>query len=235
MKKSLFILLLVVCLLFTSCLNSVPGHFAMISTASFAVPCMFRWDMKGGGYEELEKDEYGRILFSLNEYCVLSNAKETVLVIMQKYDDEAVYFYEDIAYTLEEASEETKTQLKELNDWNLPIDETKIAKRRVKYTLDNCLRIDSDSDFSKITNRWEKHFKSMNASVIDRMISDFDGERHKLYVIVVENESKEREYYFSIVDVVSYEIQYMKIEDITDFSEDLIAFKKACNWKYGGQ
>lgn len=235
MKKSLFILLLVVCLLFPSCLDPVPEHFAMISTASFAVPCMFRRDMRGGGYEELEKDEYGRILFSLNEYCVLSNAKETVLVIMQKYDDEAVYFYEDIAYAVEDGKEETRTQLKELNDWNLPIDETKLAKRRVKYTLDNCLIIDSDSDDSRIGKRWETHFKALNATVVDSCISDLDGEQHELYVIVVENESKEREYYFSIVDVVSYEIQYMKIEDVTDFSEDLIAFKKACNWKYGGQ
>ena len=57
--------------------------------------------------------------------------------------------------------------------------------------------------------------------------------KHQLYVIVLETGAKEKEYYFAIVDIDSYELEYMKIEDINDYLEELIAFKQSCNWHYG--
>ena len=231
MKRCVLVLFSIF-LFFSSCVNTIPEHFALISTASFAVPCMFQSDMKNADYKVLEKDNYGRVFFSLTGYCLLSDTEETVLVIMQKYDEEYVYFYEDICYSFENRMEETKKQIKNLNDWNLPIDETKFSKRRVDFTLDNYLILDSNADFSKIKNAWEQCFKESNASIIDYTISDYDGEKCELYIVVIENESKEKEYYFSIVDVDSYKIQYMKIENITDFSENLKLFKQSCDWQY---
>ena len=97
----------------------------------------------------------------------------------------------------------------------------------------------------ELTPVFDTVFESVSVEYADSVSRDerlFDNVSGGITLkdMIVENAegvslSKEREYYFSIVDIVSYEIQYMKIEDITDFSEDLIAFKKACNWKYGGQ
>lgn len=233
MKKFLLIVALITLLLFSSCGNSNPKHFAFISTTSFSVPCMFRSDMKGGGYELLETDSYGRIFGTMTDNCIFSGESETVLVVMQKYDDNSVYFYEDISYALDDGLEETKTKLKAMNDWDLPLDESKMSKRKVKYSLDNCLIISTDEKFSRIKQRWKQDFKDSGKLIVDSSISDYDGVKYKLYVIVMETETKEKEYYFSIVDITSYESKYMKIEDTNNYLEELKSFKQSCNWHYG--
>ena len=230
MKKYLLIFLCIVCILFPSC-SSNPEHFAMISTASLAVPCMFRSDMRGGGYEVLEEDDYGRILFSMTDHCIFSGDDETATVIMQKYDRHYVYFYEDICYTLDSFSE-TIDELKARNDWGSPLNEEKMSRRKVEYTMDNCLRLDHKSDFSKIKASLEKALEKDGASIVDCSISDFNGAQI-LYVIVVETEAKEKECYYSIVDDGSYKIEYWKIENLFDYREELVAFKQSCGWQYG--
>ena len=230
MKKCLLVFLCIVCLLLSSC-SSNPEHFAMISTASLAVPCMFRDDMKGGGCEVLEEDDYGRILFSMTDRCIFLGEDETATVIMQKYDRRYVYFYEDICYTLDSFSE-TVDELKERNDWGEPLNESKMSRRRVKYSLDNCLILEDESDFYKTKARWEKALEKDGASIVNCSISDFNGAQI-LYVIVVETEAKEKECYFSIVDDSSYETEYWKIENLSDYREELAAFKKSCGWQYG--
>lgn len=226
MKKYLLIFLCIICVLFSSC-SSNPEHFAMISTASFSVPCMFRSDMKGGGYEVLETDDYGRILFSVTEHCIFSGDDETAIVIIQKYDRRYVYFYEDLNYTLDSFAE-TVDELKARNDWNLPLNEKKMSRRKVKYSLDNRLVLENKTDFNKIKAVWENHLEKDGASIVDTSISDFNGTQ-SLYVIVVETESKEKECYFSIVNS-SYEAKYKKIDNLSDYREELVAFKQSCGW-----
>ena len=233
MKKIFLIIIVIASLLFSYCGSHVPEKFAAISTASFAVPCMFRSDMRGGGYTILEKDDYGRVLFAMTEYCILLGAQETVIVIMQKHSDQYVYFYEDICYVTEDKFDEAESSFKELNDWNLPIDESKMSRRKVKYSMDNNLVLDFKEDFSKIRYRWSKELETPDVKIIDYTISDFDGVEYSLYIIVTENEADEKDYYFSIVDIDSYEAKYMKIQDIGDFLDDLISFKKSSNWHYG--
>ena len=233
MKKIFLLTFIIIPLMFSSCFDSNPKNYAFISTASFSVPCMFRSDMRGGGYELLETDSYGRILGSMTDYCVFSGGSKTVLVVMQKYDDNSVYFYEDISYAFDDGRQETKTELKALNDWDLPLDESKMSKREVKYTLDNNLIVGSEVDFRRIEYQWTQDFKDSGNTIVDYSISDRDGLKHELYVIALETGAKEKEYYFAIVDIDSYELEYMKIEDINDYLEELIAFKQACNWHYG--
>jgi len=235
MKKVLMIAFLLIAFLFSflSCLGAVPRHFAMISTASFAIPCDFRSDMKGVAYEILEEDDYGRVLFSLPINCFFSDVEETAIVIMQKYDNQYVYFYEDINYLTGEMSEQEISDLKQKNDWNLPMDESKMSRRKVKYSFDNYLITDSKTDYSKIKKQWVKDFGLSNDSLIDSAISDFDDVRYELYFLAFHNQLNEKEYYFAIVDVASYETKYLKVEDITDYQNELTAFKRSCGWQYG--
>ena len=203
----------------------------MISTASLAVPCMFRDDMKGGGYEVLEEDDYGRILFSMTNHCIFSGDDETATVIMQKYDRRYVYFYEDIGYTLDSFSE-TVDELKERNDWGKPLDEAKMSRRRVQYSLDNYLILDHESEFNRIMTKWKMRLERDGASIVNYSITDCNG-THGLYVIVLETKEKEKEYYFSIIDDSSYEDEYEKIDNLSDYREELVSFKESCGWQYG--
>ncbi len=90
-----------------------------------------------------EQDDYGRTLFS---YCEDYGNQIFGLVISQAYDESNVYFYPDINYALtfidserlyegtkdghlknktEDFYLENKDKLKEINDWNQPIDKSK--------------------------------------------------------------------------------------------------------------
>lgn len=90
-----------------------------------------------------EQDNYGRTLFS---YCEDYGNQIFGLVIAQAYDESNVYFYPDINYALtfidserlyegakdghlknktEDFYLENKDKLKEINDWNQPIDKCK--------------------------------------------------------------------------------------------------------------
>ena len=90
-----------------------------------------------------EQDDYGRTLFS---YCEDYGNQVFGLVVSQAYDENNVYFYPDINYTLtlidseylyegakddhlknktEDFYLENKDKLKETNDWNKPLDKTK--------------------------------------------------------------------------------------------------------------
>ena len=90
-----------------------------------------------------EQDDYGRTLFS---YCENYSNQIFGLVISQAYDENNVYFYPDINYTLTLIDSEqlydvvaddhlmnrtndfylaNKEQLKEANDWNKPLDKSK--------------------------------------------------------------------------------------------------------------
>lgn len=228
--KRLLVLVLVVVLLLPSCKSEYPDHFALVTTTAFAVPCMFCSDLKQNICEVVEVDSYGRVLYSVTKNCVFLSEKETILVIMQKYDDKNVFFYEDICYAIEDGCEETKTVLKEQNDWNLPFNESKMSNRKRKSTLDNFLVVDSGEDYKKVLSEWNE---GIGKRLIDSSFSDYDGVSHVLYVLVVENETQQKECYFSITDTGTYETKYLKIEDLIDYSEELIAFKQSCGWHYG--
>ncbi len=84
--------------------------------------------------EILETDDYGRILFSYTEDCMDYDGVGYYVLIMQRTDGEKAYYYPDDCYMftfLEEEdalididSDEIK-ELKELNDWDKPLDESK--------------------------------------------------------------------------------------------------------------
>lgn len=112
-----------------------------------------------------EQDDYGRTLFS---YCEDYSNRVFALVISQGYDDENVYFYPDANYTLtiieseylyegvgedhlksrtEEFYLENKEKLKELNDWNKPLDKSKCVSYKItdqKIWGDNVYKLNED-------------------------------------------------------------------------------------------
>ncbi|MBO4939863.1 MAG: hypothetical protein J6D30_02385 [Clostridia bacterium] len=120
----------------------------LYTTAIYSIPDAEGYMHHGeGAFDSViyvwEQDDYGRTLFS---YCEDYNDQIFGLVITQTYDETDVYFYPDVNYALtlidsdhvyagdsdiylknrtEKFYQEASAALKEKNDWNKPIDNSK--------------------------------------------------------------------------------------------------------------
>ena len=109
--------------------------------------------------EVLEADEYGRILFIYSEtdyyYYDESLGYGAYICVMQKRDDNYVYYYPDICYQhvfLDSAefkpdlTSNEVIKLKEENDWNDPLNESLLEKRPIETTRPKP-KLDVEEDF----------------------------------------------------------------------------------------
>ena len=104
--------------LFTVAMNSLLG----MTGKSFRRPPVL---------EIKETDNYGRTLFYYYESDEVSRHH---FIISQKSDSEFVYYYEDynfISSSNIEISNDDIENLKYANDWNEPIDETRLLKKKI--------------------------------------------------------------------------------------------------------
>lgn len=141
--RSIAIILLAICIIsLCGCdmnLRMTPyplDHVMAVTQTSHAYP--------GGNAAEfdsrseiLETDEYGRVLFAFN-----SGFGGYSIGIRQKNDEENVYYYDNVSFLVgltkyKEYDPEDLELLKEENDWNKPLNEEKMVKRRLvnKYGL----------------------------------------------------------------------------------------------------
>lgn len=90
---------------------------------------MFYPDLKGSeaSCEVVETDDYGRTLFLYSAPSVISDKVETVAVICQKNTKEGVFFYTGDCFDFTEKSVDDFSRLKERNDWNMPLNESKMS------------------------------------------------------------------------------------------------------------
>ena len=132
-RSRILILVLVLCCI-CSCTPNLPVSEAikLQLCGAHAVPGMYNSDMKSGGINILDTDSEGRILFEYSARDVIGGEHleeyRTVLVICQKYDDDYVYFYEDICYLKQYDTDEALDRLKELfayTEENIPYEQVK--------------------------------------------------------------------------------------------------------------
>ena len=142
--------------LYTVAVNSIPNAVGYMYHGEGAYNSdIFVW----------EQDDYGRTLFS---YCEDYSNRVFALVISQGNDDANVYFYPDANYILtildseylyegavedhlknrtEEFYLQNKEKLKELNDWNKPLDKTKCVSYQItdkKVIEENTYKLNED-------------------------------------------------------------------------------------------
>ncbi len=152
MKKLLCVIGLI-CVIMT--LSSCGGKAAPLNLkicGSYAVPGMFCFDLKGTEttYEIKETDSEGRILFEYTAKNEISRNTESVLVICQSYDRNTISFYEDICWTSSYETEADISEFKEQNDWNLPLNQSKMSSRMHSVTFDYFIDINFKADLSKV-------------------------------------------------------------------------------------
>ena len=232
MKRFLFCVLLILILLLSSCRTEMSDFTAMGATAFFAVPSVGELDMRDVDdvSEEIEKDEYGRVLYLYRGYCGLAKEDKEILIIYQKHDDDYVYYYEDICYMFAAPSTENIESIKAINDWGCPLDESKMSRRRVRVSLWN--RLNTTSSLT----RWDVEQSISEEIGLDIHAIDIDDVSpigQEAYFVILKNASGKLYYgYYAIVDS-SYKAKIMRIDSFEDFLQKLRPFKQECGWYYG--
>ncbi|MDR2828904.1 MAG: hypothetical protein LBV51_05735 [Acholeplasmatales bacterium] len=151
-NKTIFILIIISCLCFiSSCFDW--NHFTykyygknieLWAQAASEVPA-FQCDTSK--IEIIENDEYGRTLFYLIasfDSAFISDdtikyQRSITLFICQNYDDKYTYYYPNISSIRKNSKEELEgtltKQLKNINDWGLPIDLKKWKENKLLMSV----------------------------------------------------------------------------------------------------
>ncbi len=219
----------------------------------------------------IETDEYGRTLFYYNEFLDYYDKGFQydenhlnfyyAILIMQQSKDGFVYYYEDLCYEThlvlnvlnynqfkidEELTSKDFTTLKELNDWNKPINEDKCVKKEIT-TRKNEPSLDiSEKTFRKITREYATKLGDKGNDTIHRystyLTSDCYG-RELYYVWGISRDvygegisptSATQYFHFAIIfnpdGSYNSDTCITEIENIMLFKDDLVLLKSKNQW-----
>ena len=220
------------------------------SLAPYAIPGLGAFDLRDAQYsqEVIDRDDYGRVMYrfysNYDSYDLYDShdpnraygSRKTVfngqaIIICQKVTRNSFYYYTDVCCLMSENDfDETKVEeLKNKNDWNRPLDESKMKKQKV-----------SDGPYVKIYNVPRETIEKSEEKVIkelgiksEQLImffeDDVDLNNKIMYCAVVVREDSDKEYYFVIMDT-DYKPAFMKFENLYEVEEPLSDFKKENGW-----
>ena len=247
-------LLLLLSSLLSSCAWLIPGYAELLepnehdlehACCAYAVPGMFDPDVKGLGCDLIELDTQGRRLIRYERYNEILDDFDAVLVICQKMTKNQVFFYEDICYTsipsdVAEGKEleayvsegELIASFKAQNDWNMPLNETKMSRRTVtEVTLDSYIQTDREYDSGDLIPVLEHAMQEDVHSIIfqdkderGHEIHYFDMEDGRQYLVMVSHDENA----YDMIRLAFFEIENGELD-----REAYAAFKKANGWVYG--
>lgn len=130
LRDILLIIVLLTSLLTGSCADKYSNEVvAMVTQMYHAIP-KAQADLRGLRFEMMETDKYGRTLWSFD------NTYIDGFLIVQKYDREYVYYYDNVSFQLgRDENKERKSEyflsLKEANDWDKVIDVNKMISKEL--------------------------------------------------------------------------------------------------------
>ncbi|MBQ7699847.1 MAG: hypothetical protein IJT49_05845 [Clostridia bacterium] len=240
----ILIILLVFGTLITGCrdINDNPDMIDYEKmTAYAAIHSLVHENQYDYSVNELETDEYGRVLFSVAVTSLYSNANfGSYVVIMQGCTKGGVLYYEDIAYYSGDENEEKTASLKDANDWNTPINESKITKRRMhmEYPPGEGMYFGStltETGRSRPKKEWNDYIKivysSLNISKDDYeiVISDYD-ESGKWLLCVREGGTNNTKYF--VIASERKVLSFIENDDSDAIISDIISMKQESNWNF---
>ena len=231
-KRPMMFLLLISILLSLAACSSTDVHIELAVCGSYAVPGMFCSDLKGGSFscEIWEEDGQGRILYEYTTTNHISQKEETVLLICQKIDDSYVYFYEDICYLSPGYTAEDIELLKDRNDWDAAVDETKLSRRTKTISFDLYIVPETFSEYRSLRTACIQALQITEEQVQDILILDADGRGKELYLLVAENDTGEQQF-LTIVDA-AYHVSTMEIIGGIVSPDEVATFKQESEWSY---
>ncbi len=200
-------------------------------------------DSRWSSAELVEKDNYGRMLYSVHsindesnnvfsDYVIdeLSNSPVLAYVVCQKIDDNYVYYYKTYCYKFVSslsANNSVIKELKEKNDWNMPIDENKLIKRSTNLDGIENYRL-YRTEKQAITDLEKSIGSQIDNYYIDMI---FSADEQPIYVVrAVKSWSKEdtaiqfgESYAFRYIDNIS-EVSYVMLTHRIDTWNEQISF-----------
>jgi hypothetical protein len=207
--------------------------------------------------EEIEKDTYGRILFS---YTVKDDFHPiSAYVICQKTDDEFVYYYEDkcvlVAESFSDISKDALDMLKSQNDWEKPfLKEKCVCKTALKqkrsardYNTVEGFELGKSVKFSnKIREVFKENgwFQNDDNSLLLCYYAGKDSDGRVLYYVeTVANSKKEQtddnghRYYAIILEnnCTYNDNSCIVIDDFYNCNNDIRRLKEHARWNKGRQ
>lgn len=228
------VLAMLVLLCMTSCVDAfghVSDEMALDVCTTYSIPGFERYDLKGpSSIEILETDDYGRYLYTCLEYNVITNTEERAVIICQKIDDDYVYFYEDKNYLAYKYTETDITELKIKNDWNLPVDVSKLSRCKIKVSFDLC-NMKSGHNETRDFGEWlieKTKIKSSDNMGAYFVLSDSAG--NDLYIFSVNYKTHGQNY--AVIVTPNKDVYLMPVDKNTS-PQDYINFKLSHGWQYG--
>lgn len=231
MKKIVIVLNVLAILSLSACdTGSMSKNAILHICASYAVPGMFCSEYKGTDAKctVIEEDSYGRTLFSYSTMNIITDNKDTVLVIFQKNDRDYIYFYEDICYIDATSNEAEIEYFKYINDWNKAFNSEKFSKRPKKLSFDLVVINENKQDLKTVS---KKCAETLNVSedIISMRFDDYDLKGNVIYILCYEENGSYHKYFVLVNE--EYECSTYKIPenghvDFTDFTK----FKYSNGW-----
>jgi len=209
----------------------------------------------------MEEDAFGRVLYfykvgsSIARDEIYGDGSIFAFLIMQKSNDEYVYYYSDINFIVRKRPEtipysvggaalleevlktipnEEVEELKAKNDWGKPIDESKCIKVKLArinrhYTEEYAGRhLVPQSIMQEVYDKMCIN-GSPNIGVFFRYLTSDDYDRHIYFFRTSDKDWKLTNSYVVMFKLDgSYEIA--EIVDLWNYQEELIAFKEGNNW-----
>ena len=255
MKRLWIVFLIAAILLCTGCDKTQPyrgEHDDLAATALHSIPGVI--STEGDDYYILEEDEYGRVMFAVAfSSCLLRNEEWEVfpqlfaVVIMQKSDENNVFFYAEQNYLLapypydldqktekhveEMFSEKQISKLKEANDWGKPPEKCSHSGVKISRDLNKDAKLSSKAGASLDSvigsqNRWEE--------VLRR---DVSGNVLCFVVKINGNHTKNKNYkWYAVVfdakgNLQNGEESIMELTDINTFGQDIQKLLQQNDWK----
>ena len=228
----ILLLLIVTLLCLTSC-GSAHIQLELALCGSYAVPGMFCPDLKGETFfcSILEEDDQGRILYEYTTKNQISETKETALVICQRIDDSYVYFYEDICYLESGYTQDDIANLKSMNDWDAPVEESKLSRRTKNISFDLFIMPNSQQEYNAVRRACIQATGLLQDQVTVLSFLDTDEHGNVLYLFAGTQNSKQRQY-LVLVDE-AYRTFVMEIVEGSMDPDEISVFKQDNGWIYG--
>ena len=197
--------------------------------------------------EILETDDYGRILFSYSEDMYGDSA---YILIMQRSESDRAYYYPDDCYVYMNTVANLDLnlneiiELKQLNDWNGPLDESKCESTEiVRKKPEGKIKV-KDAYFEKIVREYhensDRYVHPKNISFVRyfefSMSDDYGRELYVVYTNFDEYAEKtETAYEFIFLVVVNPDKSYdpstvVLLENATSPQEAMKTIKAQNNW-----
>lgn len=229
-------LLIVFVLITTSCFSpseAIREKAGLKTCGSLSLlPSVWCDDTRCIGSDIIEKDEYGRILFEFRHLSDISGESLHCLVICQinDYGNECVYYYEDMNFLIYPYSTEELEHLKQINDWNKPLDYSKMSKREYRLTHNLHFSVDYPVERREAVEAIVDYFDIDRSFYSEYILLDALGNQQLAHIIITRNGVDER--YIVYMETGGKNIHYLKIENDTVDYAAYRQFKIDCGWAY---